>query len=435
MSTFFRTTDELQYWRYRLKEFIILHPDGSTESIDTIKVNDMDITYNYEKYLYPIFHVQLVLDPDTYYKILEEKKDIKFKVRIDQFYSNALLSHDTISIDHNYINCTFDLILDDDEYDTYKSLRQEGNSNLSERSSSTKNSLRYTNNIVDLYLYRSDIVDAMNTEVNDFLTSSTVLDGIQFIATKTGLKRFLMAKPENTKVYTPLVIPPMKAKDAIQWLDSYYGLYKQGMMFFVDFIGNSDKDYIIYIIPYSGSCRAWKKNETKEVDILVPKKSNSFTSDPCMLKRSGTNKKYYVICSNDALQIRNEATSINEITSLDITTVDAENSTVKSTATKSSKKSKHKTHVKTFNVKSENEWVGNYYEARADSLYTVIETVLSNYDVKAITPNKRLRFVFEETAYADKYNGNYIITNASVVFSKAGDSYVVDTTVICRKAS
>ena len=48
------------------------------------------------------------------------------------------------------------------------------------------------------------------------------------------IKNLLMSPPNNTKIYDKIVIPPLTALDALKFLDSYYGLYKNGSITFLE---------------------------------------------------------------------------------------------------------------------------------------------------------------------------------------------------------
>ena len=57
------------------------------------------------------------------YKILKNKKDVKFKIRIQKFYTE--IGSAKKSLYRDWINDTFDLILDDDDYNTEDPIIQE----------------------------------------------------------------------------------------------------------------------------------------------------------------------------------------------------------------------------------------------------------------------------------------------------------------------
>ena len=285
IKPFIKSTDTLRYCHYALKRFEIQYSDKKTYVVNPSFVNNIDIQYAFDAHLYPVFHVEVVLDPDNYYKIIEDKKKVKFFIKMHKFFSDSMMSPNSITQEKAFLSDTFDLILDDSEYDIYKKMRNEGATSFGANTRSTQDDLNEINNVFDLYLYKSEYVDKFNKEISvAYLQKATVTDGICYIFHKIGLgKCVLMKKPDNTDEYDPLILPPMKAKDAIRWLDCYYGLYKRGMFFFVDYIRD-----VVYLIPYSGACSAKRAKEKDNIFIMIPNKTTEHLSEPCMIDRSKT---------------------------------------------------------------------------------------------------------------------------------------------------
>ena len=321
------------------------------------------------------------------------------------------------------IDDKFNLILDDSDYDTDKTLREERDSgNYKYRSSSTYNQLQYVDNVIELFLYKKDYNEKMNVIVNEILKNATVTNAIQYIASKAGIKNILMTIPDNTTVYSELVIPPLKAKEAIRWIDTYYGLYKTGMLFYIDPLNSTT-----YILKYNGECSAYRRGEIKDINIMIPEKTSKHATQMCGLKRYPASDNYYIICSNSNIKIRNETISLNMTEGLDILNIDSYSGDV-ATLISNAQTTDSRT-IKIIENQTENPWYGDIYTSFTASKSTVVEASISYYDINDIAPNRRCKLLFENTELARKYNANYKITQVNNVFTRDGEDFKLDTTI------
>ena len=415
---FIEESDKYQQWRYLVSELFILYPDGTTTEVPTHRLQSINILNLYETNLFPIFRVELVLAGYTYYKIIKNKNDVKFKIRIQKYYTETGSTEKSLVRD--WINDTFDLILDDDDHNVNESLERE-KKEMDYKNTVDKdleNDVFQVDNMIELFLFKSNLVDKLNTIVNAVISKATVNDGIQYIATRAGLNNLLMTPSHNNRVYDELIIPPLKAKQAIKFLDTYYGIYKTGMMFYIDMIGN-----ITYLIEYDSKCSAYQNKEIKETNILIPKKTNNYISDLCSLYKRDNKEKYFIISSSDHLGIRNETVSYNAYASTDAKIIDTYNGTI--SASSSGAKVKDTKSVKIIENNTENEWFSNIYNTLIDAKNVVIEARLANYDISSIAPNKTFKIVFEDSALSLKYKKNLLLSEASHSLTREGEAFTL----------
>lgn len=415
---FIEKNDKFHKYKYVIGEFIILYPDGTKTEIPNHRIKSVSLTHLYNQNLFPVFRTEITLSSKTYYKILKNKKDVKFKIRIQKFYTQ--IGSVEKSLYRDWINDTFDLILDDDDYNTEAPIiEEEKEMNYNEaKIKDDENALFEVDNVMEFFLYKSELVNKFNVEVNAILTNATVNDGIQYIATQAGINNLLMSTPENTKTYSELLIPPMQAKYALKFLDTYYGFYKSGMMLYGDMMSN-----IIYLLDYTPKCTAYQTNEKKETNILIPKKSNKYSSDKCTLYRSSDSEVYFVIGDNTNISLRNDSMSFNAYNSTDATVIDAyQGSNTKSNTDVTVKDKKANTFIDNF---TENEWYPDIYSSMINAKNVVVEVLLSDYDAEAIAPNKTFKLVFEDSALASKYKGKLILTQASHSLVREGEEFTL----------
>ena len=418
---FFKDTDKFLKWRYHIDEIIILYSKKKEEKIGTEKLKSLSIMHDYETNLFPIFKIELVMESSIYYDILKDKKDVKIKLRL-QKYSTEIGSNDK-SLYKDYINRTFDLILDDTDYDADESFRSEAkNNDLNNVTQDNRNQMDQSNNLIELFLFDSALVDKFNVNVNEILTNANPLTGIQYVTSAAGIGKILMTPPDNTKSTAEMVIPFMKAKEGIRWVDTYYGLYKTGMMLYSDFISG-----ITYILKYSGECTAWQKKEIKETDILIPEKSSKYSSDLCSVQKKGEKDINYVVGDNSNISIRNETVSHNAITGIESSTFDPESGDLSSS---SSPDDATKTKSSVFiENKTENPYYSNLYTSFTTGKHVIIETTLGDYDIDAIAPNKKFKLIFEDTKMASKYKNNFLITGVVHNFIKEGADFTLSSII------
>lgn len=423
---FIESGDKFQTWKYIVSELYILYPDSSQTEIPANRVQSISVSHHYEDNLFPIFRVELVLSSYTYFKILKNKNGVKFKIRIQKFYTE--LGSNTKSLYRDWINDTYDLILDDDDFNSDDYLinekKQLDYNHITNKDS--ENDLFEVDNVIEFFLFKSDLIDKFNTVVNNVISNATVNDGIQYIASKIGLNNLLMSNPHNNTTYNELVIPPLKARHAIKFLDTYYGLYRTGMMFYIDFIDN-----ISYLLEYSSKCTAYQSNEIKETNILIPLKTNNHSSELCSLYRRGNTEKYFIIGSNSHISIRNETISRNAYGSTDAKIIDTFNGTIETSS--SSANVKDAKTIQIIENNTENIWFPNIYKSIIGAKNVVIEVALSDYDISAISPNKVFKSVFEDTSLSLKYRQDLLLAQADHTLVKEGESFRLTSIIKIRQ--
>lgn len=412
---FLYDTDKYQKWRYRVTEFQILNVNSKPIEIIPDRISSIGIFHDYENNLFPIFRIEIVTASTIYYKILQNKSKVKIKLRIQKYYNE--LAAKKKSLMRDVINDTFDLILDEEDYDSDKPLREESKVNLKNFDTDVSNDLVKSNNPIEFYLYKSDIINKMNTTVNAVLSNATSTAAIQYIISQAGLKNILMAPFDNNKIIPELLIPPLKAKEALMWINNYYGIYRNGFIAYNDFI-----DSIFYILPYSGGCKAYRTNEITETNILIPKKNNRVAANElCSIRRTNNLNAYYILGTNN-VSIRDETISFDVINSVNASSVDSYSGDISI-----NKNTYGNTTI--IENKTENEYYTNMYNSIVNAKKIVVNTLLSNYDIDALKPNKKIKLLFEDSAISGKYRGDYILSSANLVFTKDGSDFMLSTDI------
>lgn len=415
--------DKYQKFKYKIDEIYIMFEGGSNQKLPSERVSKLSITHDYEGNVFPVFQMSLVLESSIYYKILKNKNNVKFKIRIQKYY--RLMGKEDASLAKDFINGIYDLILDDDDYDKMESFRKEAkNTDYDNVNPNDENDLFWVDNDIDFFLFRSDIIKNAKTQINTILKNATVTDSIAYIATKADLNNLLMSPSDNTNLYENLIIPQMEASKAIQFIDSYYGLYKTGSIIYFDF-------NTLFIISYDGKCTAYRRGESQDTTIIIPEKSSRYSSDPCTVKKKKDSSNY-IICNCNDINIRNDSISFDAYASNDAKFVDS--STGEITETNSTAVTKGtKSSVRIFDDVTENKWISKIYAKQTESKSVVVETGLNDYDITMLSPNKRVKFLFEDTRLTMKYKGNYQLVYIKHDFIKDGVDFRVSSSAMFRK--
>lgn len=393
---------KLVLYRYKISEFIIL-TNGDSDTVPLGCVHSLELTNDYENSVFPIFKVGLILDSPRYFKIMNNKNTVKFKLRIQKFYVKP--GGEDKSCVRDWINETFSLIMDDLSIN-----ESSGSDELEKRDKSISSDAHSDfDNALDLYLYRDETTNAMKTQINEVLNGVTLTDAVGYMLGTAKITNALMSPMENNKVYSQLVIPPLTVNKAISYLDVQYGFYKSGSMIFFGL----DKTYILN---YKGGCTAFSNGEVKETNFLIPENTNVNAVDEGMLNKSSS--AFYVVWKKDSINIENESISQDILNGNNAVVIDSSTTEIKTTTSKTITTGGNNTAI--IQNDTENQWISETYTAQKSSNSVIITGAVKNIDVSCLTPNKKYNIIFEDSKLVNKYKGNYILANSYIRFVNAG---------------
>lgn len=411
----YESSDKVQKWRYHVTGLTIIADD--IVEIPKERVVGLSIVHDYINHFFPIIRLELVLEADIFYMIVRNKNECKFNLRIDKYYQG--LDSNSKSIYKKFIDGSFDIIQDENEEDMLASLkRDEASSNYRSQTNSQVGQLEKATNKIALHLSKADIINGTKTNINKILLKSNVTDVISYLFTEAKINNLVMAPADNMTLYDYVLLPPLSMLKSLSFLDTYYGIYKASSIIYFGI------DYT-YIIPYNGLCKAFTSGETKNTTIVVPIGSNaSHSSEMGTLKKSDAVTSF-IVADYQSIEILNNSISNNILSANDIQVVDP--SSGSSDAKGSKAKVKIKTNKRVLENRTENEFISEMYVAQSNALNTTIKVRAADYDLAALSPNKRFQFMFEEPSYAQKYKGNYILAREEHTFSKDGEDLAVDS--------
>lgn len=419
----FTTADTFLKWRYTIKEIYLMFPKEEPVEIPTERLTSIMIFNDYENNLYPVFRIEIVLEASRYYKIIKQKNDVKFKLRIQKSYQD--LGDQEWSLDQDYIQDTFDLILNDNDFDVDAGFKEEAAGGDYENiESDDVDELFETDNRIEFFLFKSSTIKAGRKTINQILHNATVTDAVNYVVSKAGLKNLLMAPSDHTSVISELVIPPLNAAMALMYIDCYYGIYKTGSMVYMDLDRN-------YILPYNGKCKCWEKKEDKEINLIIPKKGSKFSSDLCTVVKDGDEKSKYIVGSNSNISIENDSITYDILVGNDIESVDSYNGTVTTgSATSASNSTNNERKIDNL---TENPYFNKIYTTQSESRNVVIQLTIGDYDITYLKPNRVIKVIFEDSTLSKKYKGKYKLVRANHTFTLTGGQFQLTTDLVLKK--
>lgn len=423
----FSRRDKYQKYKYFLKSLKILLPDGGGEiDIHYSRLIKIDLEENYEENFFPLFKLTLSLDNDTYYKLIQNKNKCQFFVRINKAYVND--DEGELSIEKAYINDTYDVILDENTGDMQSSLKKEANIlDFTSIRKDTKNDLTASSdNMVSLYLFKSTIAGT-KSNVNKVFANINVTDAIAYLMTVAKIDNVLMGQPDNNTVYPEFLLPPQSVLKSLQFIDTYYGIYRDGTMMYFGL------DYT-YIIPYNGKCVAYYSGEILDTTIVIPESFGSDYSEKLgSYSKISESSKNYIIGDYKTLNINNNSITNDFINANSIDVIDSYDAEDNEEEDSEAESKMEENFTKIYTNNTENQFIANMYVAQTNAQSDVVTVRLLDYDISALSPNKRIKLVFEDTEYTSRYNGEYILAGINSEFSSSGAEMQIASTVVLRR--
>lgn len=419
----YSTGDRMFIWRYTVSEIQLLIPDDKTYKIPNERLTSMNILTNYEDNAYPVFKIEIVLEPSLYYKIMKNKDTVQFHLRIQKYYNGV--DNKTQSLKRDFINDTFSLILDDEASDLTDVIKREDNKyNFKYVRKNDLTNVEEAHNKIEFFLFKTSTIKGLNTKnVNAILKDCTVTDAMAYVLSTAGVNNVLMSPSHNNQVYDNIIIPPMPCLKALRFLDTYYGIYKTGSMMFFDFTYS-------YILQYDGKCTAYTQNEVQNTQIVIPTLRNGHSTQCCTISKRTDLTSNYIVADYRTLDIRDDTISNDIISDSNVKFINNYSGDVELSL---SRLSSDNSSYRIQENKTENRWLGDVFTSQTSAIGTVVTALLMDYDINMVSPNKKLNLIFEDSALTSKYNGVYLLTSLNHNFVKEGSDFILNTEINMKK--
>lgn len=402
-----KTSKIINYrYRYNVKKFQLILPGEKPIDIINNAVKNISMSWLYDECIHPIMQMVIMLPPKLYNKIIDNKDEAKFVMKI---YMTSFDSTNSEVKSDEYINDVFGVVMDDEEkYPEEASYDQKtkaaGENEFNESDYNTE---------FNLTLWKQSDLDAMRKVVNTIVKDSDVNTSMRKIFGEAGFRKIVMSPMDNNSKYDQIIVMPTNIMNIPDYFEKAYGTYYSGTQMFCDF----DR---LYILSKNGICDAYEDGEYKRTIFVIKKSTKNDT------KRAGTSedpqsKVYYMFVDTMDISTQSPSTSSDLIEGNNVTIINSNANETMDVSGAGEQNGGGNSRVISDNY-------GNDYN-KSTVLSDINEknatvTVYTNdYNIKALTPNKEILVVFEEPEKQDK-NGFYRIKSSFATLTKEDNDLI-----------
>lgn len=378
--------------------------DNEVIDIDPKYISTITLEKDFENDAFPIFQVEFSMNDEVYYKILKNKQNTQFKIRIMKYlydYSNKIRAKRVM------LNDVFIAFIDEDSQELDRNLKKQNTDEMQ----------LIANKTLRLFFFKKS--DLINTKkyINSVFVDCTLVDVLTYCFVISGIKNVLISPFHNIKRYEEVRIPPLTLVDTIDYLENMYdGFFNKGSIKFFDFD-------CMYFIDRGPRNNVYRANETTQnvITILDPATSSAGLVSGCIV--DDVAKKTYINVpaasfNSNSVSILNEHINGNNAILISPSTGIIDRIEPKINETTGGV---YKLLINRFN----NSRIKSNYEAIYTENDNVIYLGMQGIDVNTMTPNKHFNVIFEDSKANIKKGGDYRISKINFIFKKEGEEYTL----------
>jgi len=407
----------MNFYRYKVESLDILFPgEENPTKVDPITITDIALEKDYDNDYFPIIRLSLVLNQNLYYKIINNKLRVKFRLRIQKYIYNA---NKILQFKKDIINDVFCIFTEENTpFLGEKLLNESKKVNNIQTSTPRDLSTDYT-----FFIYKENELIKSKTIINSILTSASMSDAITYCLSIAGISNVLMSPLTNKNIYSQIILPPFTMLRNLRYLENAYGFYDTEALIFFDTDCN-------YIIDSSPSCTAWRPNEYKQTVFTIRESTNPDVFSPGCVA-DDKNKNYFINIIPNSIHMFNESVIADQLDGNNLLIINPSTGQVENIKSNTIQRGQgtYKLLINNYNNKYSNTALKN--KKSEDS--NIISVAISDFDIDALTPNKEFLFVFENSAINKKYNGSYRISRTNIIFAKQGEDFVISSSCEFKK--
>lgn len=403
-------TDKFRIYRYAVNELYLLLP-GENLKLDAERLNSLTVLEDFLGNMYPILKIDLALEQSTYNKIISNKAKLKVRIDLRKYYMEGTSTvHSPMQA---HLSGAFSLILDDAVNTVDETAHN------AEYPEGDFNEMNAVTTGMELFLFSGDLIKANTGIINAILKDCSVIDALGYALEQVGINKNIIMPPiDNSEIYPELVIPPLRISKAVSFLDSYYGIYRSGTVFYFGLTRN-------YILPYCKRCGALGPGEKECVNIVVPKTGSDITDKQCTMFKASGGGEPYIIADGDSFLPANKDVTAKVLHAENVDIVDNELGAISKVRDKNKK---------VVIKPGENSFYRESYVSRVQAESVVITITVKDCDLEPFTPNKIYKFLFEDTSMTKQYNGVYHLVKMDQTFLKEESDLTGGATLTFHKS-
>lgn len=403
------------YYKYKSYMSLLL-PDEQPIPFDDVYIGDIQIERDYDNLYFPIFSVTVFFTTELYYKFIKNKTTARFKFKLEKFVTsedNEAVRYRKVVVDDIFV--TF---ITDSDPNLNKDLYKEAN-NID-----SGNQRQQSGKKVELFLFKESDIKASRKMINTVIQSGSMTDALTFLLSKAGCKNVLMTPLQNTNEYNEILLLPSTTIQNILYLEKQYGFYKNGATLFFDLDAT-------YLISKSASTTAYRDGEY-QLTILNCFKSNNSKSIMSGTFDDSKRKLYNLSVSADNISFETTALVDEQISGSDIIMIDG--ATNESTTIDPNIDDKDSGNAKVLVNAFSNNFLSSMIENKKVEDAHMISAVIYDFDIMALTPNKRILMKFNDSAIQISHGGNYRLSSSRIILLKQGEEYTISGQILIKKS-
>jgi hypothetical protein len=411
------TVSNTKFYKYFVDSFYVLIPSNKEPIvINKDQVIGFSIEKDFDENYYPIFRLMITMNPKTYYTIIKNKLDVKFKIRLQKAIN---VTEGNVEYKEDYLNDIFCIYMDDntpfvDEklYDDSKSLKEESGTNLRDFMKD------YT-----FFLFKEDDVNNAKNISNKIISNSNITNALAYLLSSNGYKKVLMAPLHNKNTYEEILLQPITMIGNIEYLEQQYGFYDQGTTIFFD----HDR---MYIMPKTNKCVVYANKEfTQTVFTIKETGKAEGLSSGCFKDMDA--KKFYINIAPNNYTANNDTVISDHIDGNNLLVINPITASVDKIDSQTVQRGSgsYKILINKYN----NKLMNSSERSTINETSRTVSVVCSDFDMDAISPNKEFLFIFENKNLNRDFGGLYRMIKQVLEFSKKGSSYHIVATLELRR--
>lgn len=387
---------DLDQWEYKIASCVIMYKDEQVE-IANDECLSLKIERDYDNDHFPLMELTMRLSQDEYRKMVKNKLTTKIRLKLTYY----LISEDrTTGSVQTQFNKLFYYVMDEDDPFTSEAL-------LDEATAEDVTDAQQQGEQFSFYIYPYKEVLGSKTAVNKVLRSVNVNTALAWILSKVGYEHLLWEKADNTTVYPELLIPPLTAESAIEYIQSHFGVYKNGMTYFHDI----DRTYLMAKRP---KCKVFSKKDYKRTIVTVMETTGAETFENGSIADPDV-KEYTINAQFDSVKVDNQTIS-NDLINGNISVV-TNPFTGKTKTVKPKTKQIGKGTRKFFNDYSRAGYGATQEKFALNESTHVLSFSASSFEMNVFKPNMEFQVRFENKALNKKYGGSYRLVYSNILIT------------------
>ena len=398
----------MKHYKYIIDSFDILFPnEANPTKIDPKQVTYLSIEKDYDVDYFPIIRAHVSMDKNLYYKVISNKLNVKFRVRLQKFvYDNT----QQFQFKTDVFNEVFGIFMD--ENTPYMDLKQQTAAKEAENSDKTPKDI---SNEIQFYLFKDNDLQNSKKIINMILTASSISDAVVYLLSQLGMTQVLMT-PFNQTGYRPqIILPALTGVRSLIYLYEQYGFYTNGALMFFD----TDCTYIIDKNP---KCTAWRKGEYTQTVITVKQSGtgNDLTQGSFV---DDKNKINYINVTPGAINMYNDSVINDHIDGNNLLVIQPYYNKIDQINAGTYQRGSGTYKVMTNRFYNEYAISAAVFDKKESG--NIVHVNINDFDIDALTPNKEFMFIFEDTTVNANSGGQYRISKTIMTFTKQGEEFAV----------